>query len=113
MGRLGTTSLSMWDFSINRSFTLRRSQTIVMSVKLSLTMEKGMRTGKKATKPSTAQIHLLRTNESSLEKGFMSAANVEKPLPEGGISFSTRKSTLEKGLMNAMNVENPLPEATA
>ena len=99
----------MWDFSI----TLRRSQTIVMSVKLSLTMEKGMRTGEKATKPSTAQTHLLRTNESSLEKGFTSAANVEKPLPEGGISFSTRKSTLEKGLMNAMNVENPLPEATA
>ena len=75
----------MWDFSI----TLRRSQTIVMSVKLSLTVEKGMRTGEKATKPSTAQIHLLRTNESSLEKDFMSAANVEKPVLEDVTSFST------------------------
>lgn len=95
------------------SFTLRRSQTIVMNVKPSLTMEKGIKTGEKATKPSTAQTHLLRTNESSLEKGFMSAANVEKPVLEDVTSFSTRKSTLEKGLMNAMNVENPLPEATA
>ena len=48
---------------------------------------KGIGTGEKilAKKSSTAQIHLLKTNESSLEKGFMSAANVEKPLPEGGI----------------------------
>lgn len=90
-----------------------RTQTTVMSVRLSFTVGKGIRTGEKAKKSSTAQTHLLRTNESSLEKGFTSAANVEKPLPEGGISFSTRKSTLENGLMNAMNVENPLPEATA
>ena len=46
---------------------------------------KDIGTGEKAKKFSTAQIHLLRTNKSSLEKGFMSAANVEKPLPEGGI----------------------------
>ena len=90
-----------------------RTQTTVMSVRLSFTVGKGIRTGEKGTKSSTAQTHLLRTNKSSPEKGFMSAANVEKPLPEGGISFSTRKSTLENGLMNAMNVENPLPEATA
>ena len=74
---------------------------------------KDIGTGEKAKKFSTAQIHLLRTNKSSLEKGFMSAANVEKPVLEDVTSFSTRKSTLEKGLMNAVNVENPLPEATA